>query len=56
MGSVDSRQSTVDSRMRNAIVTLVWALLIGAVLFALAHYFDLPMVREAGGRDAVGST
>jgi hypothetical protein len=35
--------------LRNAVVTLLWALLIGVVLLALANYFDLPMVREAGG-------
>jgi len=35
--------------MRKAAVTLIYALLIGAALLALANYFDLPMVREAGG-------
>jgi hypothetical protein len=36
--------------MRKAAVTLIYALLIGAAILALASFFDFPMVREAGGR------
>jgi len=39
--------------MRNAIVTLIYALLIGVALLALANYLDLPMPPDAGGDSEV---
>ena len=41
--------------MRNATVTLIKALLISAALLALAHYFGLPVFRDAGGGTSVRS-